>query len=75
MDATVLERSYRLTPTVLGQQPADPPKVATTLAPQEAIARSSLIVTLAVEAAATGAPTMELAGGPVAEAIAAAEAT
>jgi hypothetical protein len=68
-DATVLERSYRLTPTILGQQPADPPKVATALAPQAAIARSSLIVILAA-----GAPTMELAGGPVAEEIAAAEA-
>jgi hypothetical protein len=27
--ATVLERSYQLTPTVLGQQSVDPPKVAT----------------------------------------------
>jgi hypothetical protein len=74
-DATVLERSYRLTPTVLGQQPADPPKVATALKPQAAIARSFLIATLAAEAAEAGAPTTELEGGPVAEAIAAAEAT
>jgi hypothetical protein len=74
-DATVLERSYRLTPTVLGQRPADPLRVATALAPQAVIARSSPIATLAAEAAAAGAPTMELEGGPVAEAIAATEAT
>jgi hypothetical protein len=41
----------------------------------EAIARSSLIATLAAEAATAEAPTMGLTGGPVAEAIAAAEAT
>jgi hypothetical protein len=72
---TVLERSYQLTPTALGQRPADPLKVATALAPQAAIATSSLTATLAEEAAAAGAPTMELARGTVAEAIAAAEAT
>jgi hypothetical protein len=73
--ATVLERSYRLTPTVLGQRPADPLKVATALAPQAVITRSSLIATLAAEAATAGASTTELAGGPVAEAVAVAEAT
>jgi hypothetical protein len=43
--------------------------------PQAAIARSSLTAILAAEAAVAEAPTMELTGGPVAEAIAAAEAT
>jgi hypothetical protein len=71
---TVLERSYQLILTVLGQQPVDPLKVATALAPQAATARSSLIATLAVEAVAAGAPTMELARGPGAEAITAVEA-
>jgi hypothetical protein len=72
---TVLELSCRPIPTVLVQRPADPPKVAT--APQllAAIVRSSLIATLAAEAATVEAPTMGLTGGPVAEAIAAAEAT
>jgi hypothetical protein len=74
-DATVLEQSYRLTPTVLGQRPVDPLRVAIALEPQAVIARSSLIATLAAEAVAAGAPTTELEGGPVAEAIAAAEAT
>jgi hypothetical protein len=53
----------------------DPLKVATALPPQAAIARSSLIATLTAEAVAVEAPTMELARGPVEEAIAAAEAT
>jgi hypothetical protein len=52
-----------------------PSQGATALAPQAVIARSSPIVTLAAEAAAAGAPTTELEGGPVAEAIAEAEAT
>jgi hypothetical protein len=70
--ATVLERNYQLTPTVLGQQPVDHPMVATAPA---ATGRSSLIVILAVEAATAGAPTTGLAGEPGAEATAAAEAT
>jgi hypothetical protein len=70
--ATVLERSYHLTPTVLGQQPVDPLMVATAPA---ATGRSSLIVILAVEAATAGAPTTGLAGEPGAEATATAEAT
>jgi hypothetical protein len=64
-----------LTPTVLEQRPANPLKVETALAPQAVIARSSLIATLAAEAAAAGAPTTGLEGGPVVEAIVAAEAT
>jgi hypothetical protein len=39
-DATVLERSYRLTPTVLGHWPVDPLRVATALAALVAIAMS-----------------------------------
>jgi hypothetical protein len=71
----LLELSCRPTPTVLVQRPADPLKVATALQLLAAIARSSLIATLAAEAATAEAPTMGLTGGPAAEAIAAAEAT
>jgi hypothetical protein len=70
--ATVLERSYQLTPTVLGQQPVDPLMVAT--APV-VTGRSSLTAILAVEAATAGAPTMGLTGELGAVATAAAEAT
>jgi hypothetical protein len=70
--ATVLERSYQLTPTVLGQQPVDPLLVATAPA---ATGRSSLIVILAVEATTARTPTTGLAGEPRAEATAAAEPT
>jgi hypothetical protein len=73
--ATVLEESYRLTPTVLGHQPVDLPRVATAPAVPVVTAISSLIAILAVEAVATGAPHTELEGEPVVEAIAAAEAT
>jgi hypothetical protein len=57
------------------QRPADPPKVATALQLLAAIMRSSLIATLAAEAATAEAPTMGLTGGPVAEAIGVAVAT
>jgi hypothetical protein len=72
---TVLEPSSRLSPTVLVQTPADPHKLA--IAPQllPVVVRSSPTATLAAEAATAEAPTMEPIGGPVAEAIAAAEAT
>jgi hypothetical protein len=72
---TVLEPSCRLSPTVLVQTPGDPHKLAT--APQllPVIARSSPTATLAAEAATAEAPTMGPTGGPVAEAITAAEAT
>jgi hypothetical protein len=73
--ATVLEESYRLTPTVLRHQPVDLPRVATAPAVPAVTAISSLIAILAVEAAAAGAPHTELEGEPVAGAIAAAEAT
>jgi hypothetical protein len=57
------------------QQPADPLKVATVLQLLAAIGRSSLITTLAAEAATAEAQTMGPTGGPVAEEITAAEAT
>jgi hypothetical protein len=72
---TVLELSCRPIPTVLVQRPEDPPKVATALQLQAAIVRSSLIATLAAEAATAEDPTMGLTGGLVAEVTAAAEAT
>jgi hypothetical protein len=71
----VLELSYRPIPSVLAQRPTDPLKVATALQLLTAIARSSLIVTLAAEAATAEAPTTGLTGGPVAGAIAVPEAT
>jgi hypothetical protein len=70
--ATVLEGSYQLTPTVLGQQLADPLRVAIILV---VTGRSSLTAVLAVEAATAGAPTMGLTGELGAVATAAAEAT
>jgi hypothetical protein len=72
---TVLEPSCRLSPTVLVQTPADPHKPAT--APQllSAIVRSSPTAILAAEVATAEAPTTAPTGGPVAEAIAAVEAT
>jgi hypothetical protein len=72
---TVLEGSYRPTPTVPGHRPADPPMVATAPAAPSATVRSSLTLILAVEAVTAGAPTMGLPGEPGAEATTAAEAT
>jgi hypothetical protein len=71
---TVLEPSCRPSPSVLVQTPADPLKVATTLQLLAAIARSSLTATLVAEVATAEAPTMGPTGGPVMEAITAAEA-
>jgi hypothetical protein len=73
--ATVLEGSYRPTPTVPGHRPVDPLMVATAPAAPVATVRSSFTVILAAEAATAGAPTTRLAGEPGAEATAAAEAT
>jgi hypothetical protein len=73
--ATVLEGSYRPTPTIPGHRPVDPLMVATAPATPVATVRSSFTVILAAEAATTGAPTTGLAGEPGAEATAAAEAT
>jgi hypothetical protein len=69
---TVLERSYQLTPIVLGQQPVGPLMVAT--APV-VTGRSSLTAILAVEATTAGAPTTGLTGELGAEATTAAKAT
>jgi hypothetical protein len=63
--ATVLEGSYRLTPTVPGHQPVDPLMVPTSPAVPAATVRSSLTMILAAEAATAGAPTTGLAGEPV----------
>jgi hypothetical protein len=71
MDAIVLEESYRRTLTVPGHQPVDLLRVATASA---VTAMSFLIVMLVVEAAAAGPPHTGLAGEPVAEATAEAEA-
>jgi hypothetical protein len=68
----VLEQSYLITPTVLGQQLVDPLRVATV---PVVTGRSSLTAILAVEAATAGAPTMGLTGEMGAVATAAAEAT
>jgi hypothetical protein len=59
--ATVLEGSYRLTPTVPRHRPVDLLMVAT--APTATV-RLSLIVILAAEAVTAGAPTTGLAGEP-----------
>jgi hypothetical protein len=69
--ATVLEGSYQVTPTVLGQQLVDPLRVATVLV---VTGRSSLTAILAVEATTAGAPTMGLTGELGAMATTAAEA-
>jgi hypothetical protein len=72
---TVLEPNCRPSPTVLGQTPADPLKLATAPRLLPAIVRSPPTATLAAEVVMAEAPTMVPTGGPVAEAFAAAEAT
>jgi hypothetical protein len=74
-DATVLEENYHRTPTALGHQLVDLLKAATAPVALAAVAPWWLMVTLAVEAAAAGAPHMGLEGELVAEVIAEAEAT
>jgi hypothetical protein len=74
-DVTVLEENYRLTPTVLGHWSVDLLRVATAPTALAVTAISFLIAILVAEAAAVGAPHMGLAGEPMAEATAAAEAT
>jgi hypothetical protein len=59
MDATVLEKNYRLTPTVLRHRPVDLLRVATAPA---VTAMSFLIAILVAEAAAVGAPHTGLEG-------------
>jgi hypothetical protein len=75
MDATVLEENYRKTPTVLGHQLVDLLRAATVSAALVVVAVRRLMVMLAAEAVAAGAPHMGLAGELVAEVIAEAEAT
>jgi hypothetical protein len=75
MDATVLEESYRRTPTLLGHRLVDLLRVVTVPVAPAVAAALLLMVMLAVEAAAAGAPHTRLAGEPVAEAIAEVEAT
>jgi hypothetical protein len=74
-DATVLEENYCRTLTALGNQLVDLLRVATVLTVLAVVAPWRLMVILAGEAAAAGVPHTGLAGEPVAEAIAEAEAT
>jgi hypothetical protein len=73
--ATVLEESYRLTPTVLEHRPVDLLMVATLPAAPAVTAISSLTAILVAEAATAGAPRTGLAEELGAEATATAEAT
>jgi hypothetical protein len=75
MDATTLEENYRRTPTVLGHQLVDLLRAATVPAASAVTAALLLMVMLVAEAVAAEAPHMGLAGEPLAEAIAEAEAT
>jgi hypothetical protein len=74
-DATVLEENYHRTPTALGHQLVDLLRAATALAALAVVAEWQLMVMLVAEAAEEEAPHTELAGEPVAEVIAEAEAT
>jgi hypothetical protein len=74
MDATVLEENCPRTPTVPGLRPVGLLKVVTVLAAPAEVAALLIMVMLAAEAVAAGAPHTGLAGEPVAEAIAEAEA-
>jgi hypothetical protein len=74
-DAIVPEENYRLTPTVLGHQPADLLMVATASVAPAVTTMLSLIAILVAEVVTAGAPHTGLAGELGAEATAAAEAT
>jgi hypothetical protein len=74
-DATVLEENYRRTPTPLRHHLVDLLWAATVPAVLVVVAPWRLMVMLAGEATAVGDPHTGLAGEPVAEAIAEAEAT
>jgi hypothetical protein len=69
-DATVLEESYRRTPTALGHLLEDLLRVVTTLVVLGVVVLWWLTETPAVEAAAAEAPHTGLEGEPVAEGIA-----
>jgi hypothetical protein len=74
-NAIVLEETYHRTPTALGHQLVDLFRAATAPTALAAVAAWWLMVTLAAEAAAAGAPHTGLEGELVVEAIAEAEAT
>jgi hypothetical protein len=74
-DATVHEDNYHRTPTILGHQLVDLLRAAIVPAALLVVAALLLMVMLAAEATAVGAPHTGVAGEPVAEAIAVAEAT
>jgi hypothetical protein len=74
MNTTVLEENYHRTLTILGHQLEDLLKAVIVLAPPVVVAALLIMVTLVAEAAAAVAPHTGLAGEPVAEAIAEAEA-
>jgi hypothetical protein len=75
MDATLLEENSPGTPTVPGHQLEDLLRVVTVLAALVVVAAPLVMVMLAAEAAASGAPHTGLEEEPAAEAIAEAEAT
>jgi hypothetical protein len=75
MDITVLEEISHRTPTVLGHQLEDLLRAATVPVVPAVVTTLPVMVMLAVEAAAAGAPHTELEGEPVALTIAEAEAT
>jgi hypothetical protein len=74
-DVTVLEENYHKTPTALGHQLVDPLRAVTAPVAMAAVTPWWLMVTLAAEEAAAGAPHTGLEGEPGVEAIAGAEAT
>jgi hypothetical protein len=72
---TILEESYRRTPTALGHLLEDLLRAATVLVALAEVVLWWLVVTPAAEVATEGAPHTGLEGESVAEAIAEAEAT
>jgi hypothetical protein len=72
MDTAALEENFHRTSTVLGHQLESPLRAVTVSA---VVATLLIMVMLAAEAAAAGAPHTGLAGEPVAEAMAEIEAT
>jgi hypothetical protein len=74
-DATVPEENYPKTPTVPGLRLVGLLRVVTVLATPAVVTVLLIMVMLAAEAVAAGAPHTGLAGKPVAEATAGAEAT
>jgi hypothetical protein len=75
MDATVFKEISHRTPTIQGHQPEDLLRAATVPVAPAVVAALLVMVMLAVEAAAVGAPHTELEGELVAKAIAEAEDT